>query len=288
MKYLWQDIDKITSLLKNGCPKVLLLDFDGTLTPIAKSPEKVKLSKEIKNILQRLSQKPNLFLAIISGRKLQDLKKKVKIPNIIYGGNHGLEGEIFGEKYVYPTKQSSLMAIESIKAQLNNLANQFNGVFVEDKGLTLSFHYRLAKKHLIPQILLLLKNILCPFITKGVISVTKGKKVFDVIPKVNWDKGHFASLTIKRITARVKTHPTAITIGDDTTDEDTFHTLKKEITIVVGQKSQSGAKYYFRSIAEVNKFLNYLLRTTTKNSLPKNISPKNFLNNNSKSSIIRT
>ena len=98
MKYLWDEITDIKKFLGVYDKIVLLLDFDGTLTPIVKPPNRAELSKSMRNLLIKLSKKQGFYLAILSGRTLKDIKKKIGLPNIIYGGNHGLEGEIFGKK----------------------------------------------------------------------------------------------------------------------------------------------------------------------------------------------
>lgn len=78
----------------------LLLDFDGTLSPITTHPNFAVMEPESEKILYKLATHPNVFLAIISGRGPQDVQSKVGIENITYAGNHGLE--IFyanGNKY---------------------------------------------------------------------------------------------------------------------------------------------------------------------------------------------
>lgn len=257
MKYLWQDLNKITSLLKNSPAKALILDFDGTLTPLVKLPKEAKLSKKKKNLLQKLSAKKGVYLAILSGRKLLDIKEKINLPNIIYGGNHGLEGEIFGEKYSFPLTNKMTWALGKTEEKLKEIVDKFKGVFIENKDLTLSFHYRLANKQEIPQILSLVNKILKPIIATKLISTVTGEMVIDIIPKVKCDKGHFVALAMKKITALTKTHPLAIIVGDDNTDEYAFQNLKKEITIVVGNKFKSKARYYLKNTQEVDKFLKW-------------------------------
>ncbi|MBU1031809.1 trehalose-phosphatase [Patescibacteria group bacterium] len=259
MKYLWQNLDKITPLLKKDCPKVLLLDFDGTLVPIAKSPQKANLSQENRSLLQKLSQKPNFYLAIISGRKLSDIKEKIRLPNIIYSGNHGLKWEIFNKIDSYPIPNKTLSIVKAIRKQLDGIADKSRGVFIEDKGPVLSFHYRLVDKQQISVIKSQFKRVIKPYVENGLISILTGKMVFDIYPKVNWDKGYFAKFVINKIRTRTKTAPVVIFIGDDTTDESIFKTLKNKITIAVGKKRQSKAKYYVNNTNEVVQILKILL-----------------------------
>lgn len=72
----------------------LLLDYDGTLAPLADRPESTSMPHETETILNWLAlQSSQIFLAIISGRGLQSVKDKVSIKNITYAGNHGIEIE---------------------------------------------------------------------------------------------------------------------------------------------------------------------------------------------------
>lgn len=238
--------------------KLLLLDFDGTLTPIVQSPREAKLPLNTKKLLKKLSEKEGVYIAIISGRKLDDIKEKIGLPNITYGGNHGLEGEILGEKYSFPVPGKMLLTLKEIRKQLDQIAGKFRGVFIEDKGLTLSFHYRLAEEQLIPEIKLLINRVLELFITDKSVSVLVGKKVIDVIPSLNWSKGDFAALIIKKITKRLKTRPEVIIIGDDTTDENIFQKFKEVTTIKVGRGNKSDAKYRLSDTKDVVRFLKHI------------------------------
>ena len=81
----------------------LILDYDGTLTPIAPTPAMATLPAETKNLLERLSNHPDVFIAVVSGRSLQDVKAMVGIEGITYAGNHGLEIlHNDGSKFVHP------------------------------------------------------------------------------------------------------------------------------------------------------------------------------------------
>lgn len=255
---LWKNLSKITALLKNTPAIVLMLDFDGTLTPIANSPDKARLPKKVKNLLISLSQKEGFYPVVISGRSLKDLRKKVNLKNIIYAGNHGLEGEILGAKYSFPISEEELTDLRNIRKQLNIITDQYKNVFIEDKKLSLGLHYRLADKQCIPAIKLLLEKILQPFIKNKSISIITGKMVFDILPTTNWNKGSFAKLAIDKIRAKTKTTPVAIFIGDDITDEDVFQEVEKGITIRVGRERKSNAKYRLAGIKEVSRFLEWV------------------------------
>lgn len=57
----------------------LLLDYDGTLAPIAPHPDLAILPPETKNVLERLSNQSDVYIAIISGRNVDNVKKMVRL-----------------------------------------------------------------------------------------------------------------------------------------------------------------------------------------------------------------
>lgn len=69
----------------------LLLDFDGTLAPLAPHPSLAEMEPETEDAMKHLSENSKVYLAIISGRSAEDAQGKVKLEKITYAGNHGLE-----------------------------------------------------------------------------------------------------------------------------------------------------------------------------------------------------
>lgn len=69
----------------------LLLDYDGTLAEINPNPNFTEIRPESKKALQQLVTLPNIFLAIISGRTVSNVRNKAGIENVTYSGNHGME-----------------------------------------------------------------------------------------------------------------------------------------------------------------------------------------------------
>lgn len=78
----------------------LLLDFDGTLAPLAAHPSLAEMDPDSEAALKNLATNTNIYLAIISGRSAEDAREKVRLDQITYAGNHGLE-ILFGNKSRY-------------------------------------------------------------------------------------------------------------------------------------------------------------------------------------------
>jgi trehalose-phosphatase len=69
----------------------VLLDYDGTLAPIASHPNLTQMSSETKTSLDRIAENSKIFTAVISGRGVDNVKEKIGIDGIVCAGNHGLE-----------------------------------------------------------------------------------------------------------------------------------------------------------------------------------------------------
>ena len=229
---------------------LLLLDYDGTLVPIVGRPEHAALSVDRKQVLRTLSRQPGIKMAIISGRKLADIKKQISIPGIIYIGNHGFEIEAGKRVNIHPAAKRFGPVLKAVKSALVR-AIKVKGAFIEDKGFTLSLHYRMVKRGNLKAFLRAYREAIKPWRNK--VKITEGKKVFEVRPPVKWDKGEAIKWMIKGM-GLGKYLP--IYIGDDRTDEDAFKALKDNgLTFAVGGAKRSHAKYHFRSIAGVYGFL---------------------------------
>jgi len=250
---VWEDIEGRLGKAKGI---LLLLDFDGTVTRIADRPEDAKLSPEMGRILRLLAKKKGFRIAIISGRSLSDLKEKVKIGNIIYVGNHGLEIEREGERFIYPEAAKTIQTVKELEKILQMEIGSIKGTILEDKGVGLAVHYRLVKNSEVPELMRRVRQIFQQFREKGKIRIGEGKKVIEAKPPITWDKGRAASLLLASFR---KEEPLSIYLGDDQTDEDAFSVLDgKAITIFVGKPRKSKAKFFLNNVREVKVFLKRL------------------------------
>lgn len=265
MDYLFTQLSEVKEQLRNKFI-LLLLDYDGTLTPIVETPKKAVISKETKELLQRLSKNSHCALGIISGRALEDIKNTVGIKDIIYAGNHGLEIEgpkIKFESHVSPRLKS---VIRNIAEELSKRLSSINGILLEDKGLTLSIHYRLVDKKDMPALETILFEVANPYTLRGKIKINSGKKVYEITPSVQWDKGKVALwLMARQQFASGENKVLPVYIGDDVTDEDAFKALKRKgLTIFVGGPGKSSADYYLKDAQEVARFLHLALSLKNK------------------------
>jgi trehalose-phosphatase len=257
----WQEFFK---RLKAARHVLLLCDYDGTLTPIAERPELADLSENATQLLQTLAHQSHFTVSVISGRALADLRQRVGIDGIIYAGNHGLEIEGPGIGVVNPLAEEMRPVFHLINQVLNKAMAPVKGVRVEDKGLTVSVHYRMVEEGKSEEVKNIFERVIATARSLGKVRITSGKKVYEVRPAVDWDKGEAIALLIDRY-GRTKTKKELLPIflGDDQTDEDGFKVIEKHdgISIFVGEKPvHSAARYYLKSPAEVEQFLERLVK----------------------------
>jgi trehalose 6-phosphate phosphatase len=232
----------------------LFLDYDGTLVSIKKSPELAILRSSIRRLLERLSH--NVFVCIVSGRSLSDIQKLAAIKDIAYIGNHGLEISYRGRRWIHQAAKRIKPVLKKVLERIRRKTGDWPGLLVEDKGVTGSIHYR----HLAAPLPNKLREITAHEVRlrDRELKLTEGKKVFEIRPNIEWDKGKGIQRLIRWLD--IKQPALRIYIGDDQTDEDAFRALdRNDITILVGKRRDSHARSRLPDVAAVWKFLGALL-----------------------------
>ncbi len=256
MKYLFENWADVRGALVSAQHILLLLDYDGTLTPIAATPGEAILADDMRLYLCALKKSDRFDIGIISGRKLDEIKDIIDIPEIYYAGNHGLKIQGPGLSYLNPECSNARPHLTRILQGLDEKLGRLEGVILEDKGLSLSLHYRLVDSDRVTEIKKMFDRICAPYVSRGQVKITHGKKVLEVRPPVDWDKGKAALMLKELLCSKQKT--LTIYVGDDKTDEDAFFVLKDvpDISILVGgDNPDSQAKYFLQDTGEVGEFL---------------------------------
>lgn len=262
MQYLFDVWNKVAHRLKSANRVLLLCDFDGTLIPIVDRPESAVLPPDTKKLLRALAKNRRYTVGIVSGRALADLRSKVEVEGIVYAGNHGLEIEGFGSNFLDPIAEEMRPFFQILSQALSATLRGIKGVFVENKGLTLSVHYRSVDDTEERRVEDAFAKVTDPLHVTGRIRITQGKKVYEIRPPVDWDKGKaIAWLIAKCRETKGKGGALPVYLGDDLTDEDGFKVIEKNngISIFVGEEDfQSVARYFLKSPEEVTELLKML------------------------------
>lgn len=235
--------------------KLLILDFDGTLAEIAAAPHRVVLEKKTAEALSGLNRLPAYRLAIVSGRSLGDLRSFFRLRNAVYAGNHGLE--IKGRGLSLPAAAMNAKKMQKRMGQLAAILKRsmsgLSGVWIENKNYTLSVHYRNVPKNQYGTFRRRLGELKRKY-SGWPIRWLNGKKIWDVRPGLNWNKGDVALYLARKYSSALP-----IVIGDDRTDEDMFRALKgRAITIRVGRSKRTSANFYLKDPKDVRVFLEEL------------------------------
>ena len=212
---------------------------------------------ESRNALHALGTGDGSSVAIISGRALPDLRERVRMEEIIYAGNHGLEITGPGLRFVEPTAARRVEALEELARHLEVQLAHIRGVEVEGKVLTASIHFRKTHYSKLAEIRRIVQAAVAP--QSSLFQVAQGLEVFEIRPRVDWDKGS-AVRWIKEALGKSDALP--ICIGDDLTDEDAFAALPEGVTISVGRAAGTCARYHLDMQESVQKFLVWLAEET--------------------------
>lgn len=231
---------------------LLAFDFDGTLAPIAPVPADAMVPLSVDTAMQRLCAVAPV--AIISGRNVADIRRRLGFEPAYVVGNHGAEGVPGADT----PEQEAIVAdwFQHLAAQQEALPE---GVLIERKRFSLSLHYRLARsrEQALAVIDALTATLLPPPVRLG------GKCVVNLLPPGSPDK----YLALRHLLQQ-ENRATALYVGDDETDEAIFRQAAPGwLTIRVEYAARSAADYYIgnqREIATLIQAIAGQWRTTTK------------------------
>jgi trehalose-phosphatase len=233
----------------------VFLDYDGTLTPIVQRPELAVLSGAMRRTVRELAAQ--CTVAVISGRDLADVRKLVGIDSIYYAGSHGFD--IAGPKgrhLEYEQGTDFLPALERAEEMLRTHLEKIPGALVERKKFSVAAHYREVPEEKAAAVEEAVERVVA---AERELRKSAGKKVFEVQPHMNWNKGK-ALLWLLGALDLDSPGVLPFYIGDDITDEDAFRAIgRRGIAVVVTDLPRpSAAHYSLRDPGEVREFLQTL------------------------------
>lgn len=243
----------------------LFLDFDGTLTPIVANPDRAELGEPVRQTLRALAGVCRV--TVVSGRALADVRARVALDTLAYVGSHGFEIAApqatadDPEAMLLQKGEKFLGTIDRVEDELRLRTGRIDGVLLERKPFGIALHYRQVADHNVPTVTKYMYAILREH--PG-LRVTAGKKIYDIRPDIEWDKGTAVRWLLERFQQQRSAGAPAfraIYLGDDTTDEDAFRALDDDgVTIVVQSSPRpSAADYCLSDPRAVQRFLDALL-----------------------------
>lgn len=225
---------------------LLAFDFDGTLAPIVARPDDARVPAPVARRLQRLAA--CLPLAVITGRAVDDARRRLPFEPWRVVGNHGAEIEGAARAaWVHAAIEPARQCLQASAGRLHD-----SGVWVEDKGASIALHYRLAPD----------REAALAAITLAVaglprhLEVFGGKMVTNIVAAGAPDKGQALAALVAECGAS-----TAVFFGDDVNDEPVFDSaLPHWLTVRVGLDDPgTRARYVLDSLADLPRALDLML-----------------------------
>jgi trehalose 6-phosphate phosphatase len=254
LRSLWLSLSELSQRINQSESLDLASDYDGTLIPIAEHPDNVLMPERTRGVLHRLAAMPDVRLAILSGRRLDDLERDFNGGRLFLAGAGGLESrDEHGRRQVHLPVDAQLP--DELRASLESWCQRFPGAWVEDKRFSYALHYRAVPPALQPAFGAGVRRRARPFREQA--QLVHGKRVFEVMPAVPWEK----SAALKLWLEGRDSAGTLLFFGDDTNDEP-VHRLVRErggIAVAIG-RVVSAAEFGLASPEEVVWFLEWLER----------------------------
>ena len=242
-------LDHVQDIARSGRVAVFL-DYDGTLTPIVSHPENASLSDPMQKALRKLVARAPV--AILSGRELDDVRRRIDIDGIVYAGSHGFD--IDGPRGLRRQVATEFLPKLAIaENELHEALDGIPGARVERKRFSIAAHYRNVKENDVPA---MERAVSYVGARHPELRRIDGKKVYELLPRIDWDKGK-AMLWLLETLDLKSNDVRPIYIGDDSTDEDAFRALEQSgIGILVSEQVQpTAARYLLKDPREVEHFL---------------------------------
>jgi trehalose-phosphatase len=218
---------------------------------------------ETDRLLRDLTLTENISLMILSGRSVADLKTRIGL-DCILAGNHGLEICGGGIGFVHERATELRHAVQCVSTDLEAALAGVLGVLVEDKGLTSTVHYRMALEELRGWIEATVHMIVRPY-TRW-LGLHPARKAWEIRPRVEWNKGSALDLVVRSM---ADVDPLVVCAGDDVTDEDMYRALPESISIQVGGRRPTTARYHVEGPKELAAFLGNLVPAVAQASGPR-------------------
>lgn len=212
----WEEAkDRLRAVIQSGRWGILT-DVDGTISSIVDVPDEAQVSPRIKQLLAELHEYAAV-VAAVSGRAAADIQQRVGVPGLIYIGNHGFERWSDGALRPIKAVDRYLPALASARRAVEALAPK--GMWVEDKGATLSVHYRQTADPAA------VAREVAPYLEQisrdNGLKLFRGRMIFELRPPIECHKGTAAAQLVEEFEL-----DGSLFMGDDVTDVDAMTTLR--------------------------------------------------------------
>lgn len=213
----------------------VFFDFDGTLSDIVNDPDAARPVAGAAAALGKLAAR--CPVAVLSGRDLADVTKRVGVPGIWYAGSHGFELTApDGTHHQNDAAAAAVPVLEQAAGQLRDQLGGTAGVVVEHKRFGVAVHYRNAERDRVGEVLAAVRVAG----RHDALRVTTGREVIELRPDLDWDKGRTLRWVIDHLHQVGSGSLTPVYLGDDITDEDAFDAVRDDGVPILVRHSDDG------------------------------------------------
>jgi trehalose 6-phosphate phosphatase len=204
----------LAGLSRHASEAGIFCDFDGSLASIVADPRTAKLVPGASRVLASLAKR-YAVVAVISGRAVLDLAKRVRVSGVRLMGLHGLEEVAGGGVTVLPEAEDARAQIERAAETLHRELRGVRGAWIEHKGLALAVHTRRAADPV--QTFRLARPAVARIAAENGLVLVPGRHILELRPTAGGDKGS----AVRRVVEASNLHA-ALVAGDDTGDLPAF------------------------------------------------------------------
>jgi trehalose-phosphatase len=240
-----------------GASLVLLFDYDGTLVRIAGHPRMAVMPESTRRRLARLARVPAIFVAIVSGRTIDDLRDRVGLVHAYYAGTGGLEIACGDTAMLQPDPTRVAPLLADVAASVRRVLNEYAGAWLEQKPLGLTAHYReVAPRRRTDAIRRAVADAVRPWL--GSIRVVDGAMAIEITPDLGWTKGTAVHIIAKHVAGAAAL---PLYAGDEMNDADAMLAAAElgGLTLGIGAQAPSIAQYRLPDPASLEHCLDELL-----------------------------
>jgi trehalose 6-phosphate synthase/phosphatase len=236
-------------------PLAVLLDYDGTLVPIARTPEQAAPDHALRTLLASLAKRPSTIVQIVSGRPRESLEEWFGRLPITLWAEHGIWVRPFENAGWQPILEiGDCGSLADVRSIMGAFVAATPGSFVEEKAASLAWHYRQAARSYGAAQARELRVVLSKAMADRPVEILEGKKAIEVRPR-----GAGQALIVQWLFAHEPAPALIVAFGDDRTDETMFAALPPgSVTVHVGGGA-SLAAYRVRDWKATRSFLSTLL-----------------------------
>ncbi|HEX6976412.1 MAG TPA: bifunctional alpha,alpha-trehalose-phosphate synthase (UDP-forming)/trehalose-phosphatase [Vicinamibacterales bacterium] len=232
----------------------LLLDYDGTLVPFARSPELAAPDEELLALLSDLAAAASVSIDVVSGRPRQPLETWLGHLPLTLWAEHGFWHRAAGQAAWESAADVTSDWTERLRPILEQFTAATPGSRIEMKTASIAWHYRAADREYGARQAHELRMLLGDTLSNQPLEVIEGKKVIEVRLR-----GVSKALVGRRVSAEAASDVSIVAIGDDWTDEDMFRALPPaSFTVAVGLRT-SRARFRLDDHRAVRKMLRSLI-----------------------------